>query len=65
LSLIRQLPKKGYSVAEAAQIMGIGETNVRALIKEKRLRAVRVGEKGRGITIPDFAIDEYFHREAS
>lgn len=58
------LPRRGYSVAEAAQIMGIGQTNLRVLIREKRLKAVRTGEKGHGIVVPLTAIDEYFQREA-
>jgi len=63
--LVPPLPKKAFSVAEAAEIMSIGETNLRALIREKRLKVVRIGKKGRGISIPLVSIDEFFSREAS
>jgi len=65
LPLAPPLPRRAYSVPEAASILGIGQTNVRALIAAGRIKVIRIGAKGHGIIVPMAAIDEFLQREAS
>jgi excisionase family DNA binding protein len=45
-----------YSDTEAAQVLGLGRTTTRQLIREGKLRSVRVGRR---LLVPRRAIEEY------
>jgi excisionase family DNA binding protein len=54
--------RAGLSVAEAAALSGIGQTVLRALIAEGRVKAVRLG---RALVIPRTALDAFLDQEAN
>ncbi|GAA6747499.1 hypothetical protein QT17_01775 [Thermus sp. 2.9] len=45
-----------YNVAQAARVLGIGETTLRALIRARQIRVARVGRR---IIIPHSALVEF------
>jgi len=49
-----RLERRGYSPTEAARIIGCGRTKVYDLIKEKRIRVVKIGAR---TIIPKSEID--------
>jgi hypothetical protein len=40
-----QLPRRGFKLREAFEILGIGETVGRQLIKDKKLKTIRLGPR--------------------
>jgi len=59
------LPRRAYSVTEASEILGLGQTSLRALIKAGKIKVVRTGAKQGGIIIPLASLDAFLEREAS
>ena len=61
--IINQQPaikKKAFTIVETAEMLSIGTTACRALIKEKRILAVRLG---RSIIVSGDEIDAFLQRE--
>lgn len=54
--------KAAFTVAEAADLISLGQTMTRAVIAEGRLKVVRVG---RAILVPRSEIDAFLAREAA
>jgi excisionase family DNA binding protein len=52
-------------VREAAQVLGIGRDTTYALVREGRLRAVRVGRRGRRVLVPRAELAAFIAREAA
>ncbi len=50
------LPRKAYTIEEAAEVLGVGRNAVMRLIEEGRLRVVRCGKR---VIIPVVAVDDF------
>ena len=57
---MEQLPKRAYSVAEAAGLLGVSENTLRAEIRDGNIFVKQV--RGRRLLVPSWAIDEYLAR---
>jgi excisionase family DNA binding protein len=53
--------KIAYSIEETAALLSLGLTSTRGLVKEGRIKIVRMG---RAIIVPRTAIEEFLAREA-
>lgn len=51
-----EIQKQGFRPEEAGRAIGVGETTARGLIKEGKLKSIRIG---RAIVVPQWAIDEF------
>lgn len=56
------LRPRWYSVAEVAKLLGYGETKVRMLIAERRLRSLKDGRSRK--VLPEW-VDEYIAQRAA
>ncbi|BDU77438.1 helix-turn-helix domain-containing protein [Mesoterricola sediminis] len=50
------LPRKAYTIEEAAEVLDGGRNTIMRLIEEKRLRTVRCGKR---VIIPVVAVDDF------
>lgn len=51
--------RRFYSISEVANILGISNVTIRALIRQGRLKAFRLGSQRATFRIPSDALDEF------
>jgi len=56
------IPKLAYSVEEAAEALSLGRTKTFALIKEGRLRVIRLGKR---VVVPVTELQDFLRRETN
>jgi len=59
---MEKIPKKSYKPREVAEMLGCTSANVYRLAKYGQLEAFKIGDKGRNIRIPDYAVQEFIEK---